>query len=257
MLPTGHKRGQRHPVIVWAYPDSPPSASDPFLQPNNYFSVIYPVQYLLAQGFAFLQAPFPTDAKRNREPMHAAVAAVLPWLDVLAGEQEVLPGEFGFFGHSFAGYVALALEALTNRFKAIVAWNTFPEIGFDVLHSWLGDIALNCAGTVIQGDRMYYEDPRAPYAPSPVPPWKNSGKYIRNDPLFNLGRASTPLLLIEGEFDSDPREMEEVYSILRGRGVPVELAYYWGEDHVLANPANIRDSWLRTEAFFDKHISRC
>jgi dipeptidyl aminopeptidase/acylaminoacyl peptidase len=101
---------------------------------------------------------------------------------------------------------------------------------------------------------MYYEDSKDPYIPQPNPPWNNPAKYFRNEPLFNLGRASTPLLLIEGEYDSDPREMEEVYSILYGHGVPVELAYYWGESHVFASPGNIHDVWLRTERFFTKYL---
>lgn len=259
VLPIGHKNGQSYPVIVWAYPDSTPSLNEDFIKLNDWNSVFRPIQYLLTRGFAFFHAPFPigeASGKSNRAPMHAATNAVIPWLDVLDRQPEVIPGECGFFGHSNAGYVALALEALTRRFKAIVAWDTFPEIGFDTLHSELTDVALHCAGNVIQSERMYYEDPMQPYAPQPAPPWRNSAAFIRNDPLFNLNRAATPLLLLEGEFDSDPREMEEVYAILRGRGVPVELAYYWGEEHVFSSPGNIHDSWLRTEAFFNRYLAR-
>jgi dipeptidyl aminopeptidase/acylaminoacyl peptidase len=259
ILPVDHRKGQRHPVIVWAYPDSSPSLGDYFTQLNNYNSVIRPIQYLLTQGFAFLEVPFPigeSSGKSNKEPLFAAVKAVLPWLDVLDREPEILPGEYGFFGHSNAGYVALALEALTHRFKAIVAWGTFPEIGFDVLHSSTYDIAWDCAGSVIQAERMIYEDPRQPYDPQPAPPWIDSARYIRNDPVFNLNKASTPLLLVEGEFDEDHQEVEEVYSILYGRGVPVELAYYWGEGHVLSSPGNILDSWLRTKAFLNRYLRR-
>lgn len=32
--------------------------------------------------------------------------------------------------------------------------------------------------------------------------------------------------LMVGEFDAAPRPMEEVYSVLHGKGVAVELAYY-------------------------------
>ena len=257
MLPVSHKPGQRHPVVVWAYPDSVPSLDDSFSRLNNYISLVYPIQYLLTRGFAFFQAPFPigeSSKKSNIQPMKAAADAVLPWLDVLDREAEVLPGEYGFFGHSNAGYVALALEVLTRRLKAIVAWDTFPDLGLATLHSWAGNVALDCGGNVTQLNRMYYEDPNQPYVPQPSPPWMNPGKYIQNAPLFNLNRASTPLLLVEGEFDSDPREMEEVYSTLYGRGVPVELAYYWGEGHVFASPGNIHDSWVRTERFFKKWL---
>jgi dipeptidyl aminopeptidase/acylaminoacyl peptidase len=251
-LPIGHRARDTHPVIVWAYPNSTPALDDSFSRGNDFASVIYPVQYLLTQGFAFFQAPFPIGGKRSLQPMQAAVDAVVPWLDVLDRQAEIVPGACGFFGHSNAGYVALALEALTRRFKAIVAWDTFPLIGYDTLHSWADDVALDCAGNLIQSDRMFYEDLKDPYAPQPSPPWKRPKDYIRSEPLFNLNQASTPLLLVEGEFDTDPREMEEVYSILYGRGVPVELAYYWGEDHVFASPGNIHDTWVRTGNFFRK-----
>ena len=253
-LPIGHRPGNRHPVIVWAYPNSKPSLNDSFARANSYSNVIYPVQYLLTKGFAFFQAPFPIERKQSEWPMQAAADAVLPWVDVLAGTGEIIPEACGFFGHSNAGYVALALEALTNCFKAIVAWGTFPEIGFDTLHSWVSDVALNCGANVVQADRMFYEDPKQPYAAQPAPPWRGAVQYIRNDPVFNLNHATTPLLLIEGEFDTDPRETEEVYSILYGRGIPVELAYYWGEGHVFSSPDNIHDSWSRTEKFFRRYL---
>lgn len=253
-LPIGHRPGERHPVVVYAYPNSVPSLNDSLTRPNGYISIIYPAQYLLTKGFAFFHAPFPVGGKSSLEPLRAAVEAVLPWLDVLGRQPEILPGEYGFWGHSNAGYVALALEALTQRFKVIVAWDTFPQLGFNVLHSYAADVALDCAGGLIQSWRLFYEDPRQPYTPQPVPPWKDPAEYIRNEPLFNLNRASTPLLLLEGELDAAPREMEEVYSILYGRGVPVELAYYWGEGHVFASPGNIHDSWLRTEGFFKKYL---
>ena len=254
-LPVGHRCGARHPVIIWAYPNWKPSLNDSLTLGNSFTSVIYPVQYLLTKGFAFFHAPFPIQGNLSDYPMKAAVNAVRPWLDVLDRQPEMLPGEYGFFGHSDAGYVGLALEALTQRFKAIVAWDTFPEIGFDNLHSSANDVALNCAANLIQSSRKYYEDPTQPYTPRPSPPWKNPGRYIRNEPLFNLSGASTPLLLVEGEFDVDPREMEEVFSILYGQGIPVELAYYWGEGHVFRSPGNIHDSWLRTEKFFKRYLT--
>lgn len=254
LLPTDHRSGDRHPVIVWAYPNSKPALDDLLTQPNSYVSEVYPIQYLLSRGFAFFQAPFPISGKRSHHPMRAAVEAVLPWLDELSAQPEIIPEEYGVFGHSNAGYVALALEAFTNRFKAIVAWDTFPQLGYNTLHASREDEALDCAANLVQGFRMFYEPHGQPYAPRPVPPWKDPRRYIRNDPLFDLDGASTPLLLIEGEFDVAPAEMEEVYSTLYGKGVPVELAYYWDEGHVFGSPGNIRDSWRRTERFFRRYL---
>lgn len=256
-LPIGHKAGDRHPTIIWAYPGASPRPHEAFTRANSYDNVVLPVQYLLTKGFAFFHAPFLINERSGSlNPMRAAADAVLPWLDVLDRQAGVIPGEYGFLGHSNSGYVALALEALTDRFKAIAAWATFPEIGYSDLHSNALDVALNCGGSVIQANRWLYEDQNQPYNPQPLPPWRNAAVYIHNDPLFNLRNASTPLLLIEGEFDSDPQGMETVYSILYGSGVPVELAYYWGEGHIFASPGNVHDSWLRTWQFFRKYLRR-
>jgi dipeptidyl aminopeptidase/acylaminoacyl peptidase len=48
--------------------------------------------------------------------------------------------------------------------------------------------------------------------------------------------------------------MESVFSILEGRGIPVELAYYWGEGHLISSPGNLRDMWQRTERFYRKYL---
>lgn len=64
-----------------------------------------------------------------------------------------------------------------------------------------------------------------------------------------LARIASDTGRVEVLYEGDIRD-----SILYGRGVPVELAYYWGEGHVLGSPGNIHDSWLRTEGFFAKYL---
>jgi dipeptidyl aminopeptidase/acylaminoacyl peptidase len=120
-LPVGHKPGMRHPVIVYAYPNFQPSLHSSVSQANNDLSTIYPIQYLLSKGFAFCHVPFPISGRNSMKPMYAAAEAVTPWLDVLDRHGAISSGEYGFWGHSNAGFVALALEALTDRFKAEVA----------------------------------------------------------------------------------------------------------------------------------------
>ncbi len=251
-LPPRRKSTDCHPVIIWAYPDSTPSPKGWTCRLNSQFSVWFPLQYLLTRGFAVFYAPLPT---RNRplEPMERVVSALVPWLDTLAEQPEVMPNQFAFFGHSNGGYVSLALEALSRRFKAIVAYATFPDLAGSILSTGMDKVALDCAGRVLQADRFYYEDPEQPYAIG-TPFWEDEAKWERNSPLFSVKNGNTPLLLIEGEFDAAPRQMEAVYSILYGRGIPVELAYYWGEGHVLASPGNIKDMWERTEKFLKTHL---
>jgi hypothetical protein len=252
-LPVGRSAGDRHPVILWAYPDQEASINDWLTRANSMLAVWRPIQYLLTCGFAVFHAPLPTTMKSVVEPMDLATQSVLPWLDILDEQSDIFPGEYGFFGHSNAGYVALALEARTTRFKAIVAYATFPDLGVGALSGAPDKMATDCGGQTIQADRFYYEDSTQPYGLG-APFWRDPEKFIRNSPLYQMQAAKTPLLLLQGEFDYGPRVMESVFSILYGQGVPVELAYYWGEGHLLSSPGNIRDMWRRTERFYRKYL---
>jgi dipeptidyl aminopeptidase/acylaminoacyl peptidase len=252
-LPIERSSTGRHPVILWAYPDQEPSLNDSLTRLNSPMAALLPFQYLLTRGFAVFHAPLSTERKRLIEPIDMVTDAVLPWLDVLGQQAEIIAGEYGFFGHSNAGYVALALEAMTTRFKAIVASSTFPDLAAVSLSSAMDKMVLDCAGQVIQADRFYYEDANQPYT-FDGPFWRVQQKFIRNSPLYRMNSAATPMLLIEGEFDFSPRQMESVFSILYGLGIPVELAHYWGEGHVISSPGNIKDLWERTDIFFRKYM---
>jgi len=252
-LPIERSSTGRHPVIVWAYPDQEPSMSDSLTRLNSPMAAWLPFQYLLTRGFAVFHAPLSTEMKHLIEPIDMVTDAVLPWLDVLEQQAEIIAGEYGFFGHSNAGYVALALEAMTTRFKAIVASSTFPDLAAASLSSAMDKMVLDCAGQVIQADRFYYEDTNQPYSFG-GPFWRAQQKFIRNSPLYRMNSAATPMLLIEGEFDFSPRQMESVFSILYGLGIPVEMAHYWGEGHVISSPGNIKDMWERTDTFFRKYM---
>ncbi len=254
-LPVGLPQIDRHPVIIWAYPDQQPSINGSMTQINHPYAVIFPIQYLLTRGFAVFHAPLSTRLEHLGGPLKLVTDAVIPWLDILADQPDIIPGEFGFYGHSNAGYVALALEVVTTRFKCVVASSTFPDLSVSPLSSSMDEAALDCAGQVIEADRRYYEDETQPYSFG-APFWRQVQNYIVNSPLYRMGSAKTPLLLLEGEFDHSPREMEAVYTILSGHGVPVELAYYWGEGHVINSPGNLRDVWQRTESFFGKYMLR-
>ena len=252
-LPVGRSPSDRHPVILWAYPDFVPTLNDSLTKVNDWYATWLPFQYLLTRGFAVFHAPLETRGESFNEPLDAVAAALLPWLDILNEQPEILSGEFGFYGHSDAGYVALALEATTSQFKAIVASSTFPDLGPGALSSSLNDILAECTGQLIQANRFYYENSRQRYGLG-TPFWRNEERFRRNSPLLRMGDAVTPILLIEGEFDYQPRQMESLFSILYGRGVSTELAYYWGEGHVLGSPGNLKDMWSRTERFFRTHL---
>lgn len=253
--PTNKPVGEKSPVILWAYPNSVPSLDGWMTRINYSTAAIYPFQHLLAQGFAVFQAPLPMAGRSDdTDPLDYVAHSIVPWLDVLDRQPEIRPGQYGFWGHSDAGYAALSLLATTDRFKAIAAASTFPDLAATLYSANMSIQALDCAAHVIQANRFYYEaEENQPYRVGGSL-WRNPGGFVRNSALFRLEQAVTPTLLMVGEYDAAPRAMEEVYSVLHGKGVPVELAYYWGEGHVITSPGNLHDLWTRTERFFRRHL---
>jgi len=221
---------------------------------NDGAAVSYPFQHLLAQGFAVFQAPLPMlDRPDDADPLDYVSDLIVPWLDVLDQQPEVQAGQYGFWGHSDAGYAALALLATTDRFKAIAAASTFPDLAATVYSARLPFETADCAAHLIQTNRWYYEAENQRYRVGGSL-WRNADGFVRNSAAFRMERAVTPTLLMVGEFDAAPRSMEEVYSVLHGKGVPVELAYYWGEGHVISSPGNLHDLWTRSERFFRRYL---
>ncbi|MCD9033791.1 prolyl oligopeptidase family serine peptidase [Luteimonas sp. Y-2-2-4F] len=254
MTPTGGSSGAASPVVLWAYPDSTPSLDSWLTRINDDAAVVYPFQHLLAQGFAVFLAPLPMKERpEDADPLDYVSGLILPWLDVLDRQPEVLPGQYGFWGHSDAGFAALALLATTDRFKAIAAASTFPDLAQTTYSARLPYQTLDCAAHLIQTDRFYYEAADQRYRVGGNL-WTRSERWVANSALFRLERAVTPTLLMVGEYDAAPRPMEQVYSVLHGKGVPVELAYYWGEGHVISSPGNLHDLWTRSERFFRRHL---
>jgi dipeptidyl aminopeptidase/acylaminoacyl peptidase len=47
---------------------------------------------------------------------------------------------------------------------------------------------------------------------------------------------------------------EEFFSALYRQNRRAEFVRYWGEDHVLNSPANIRDMWQRIYAWLDRYL---
>jgi dipeptidyl aminopeptidase/acylaminoacyl peptidase len=254
MTPTDKPAGTKSPVIVWAYPNSVPTLEGSLTRVNDYSAVYYPFQYLLARGFAVFLAPLPmTERPDEADPLDYVANSIVPWLDVLDQQPEIEPGQYGFWGHSDAGYAALALEATTDRFKAIAAASTFPDLAEAIYSARLPFQSMDCAAYLIQTNRWYYEaeDQRYQVGGSL---WQHPERFVRNSALFRMEHAVTPMLLMVGEFDADPRAMEEVYSVLHGKGVPVEMAYYWGEEHMIMSRGNLHDLWIRSERFFNRYL---
>ena len=138
--------------------------------------------------------------------------------DLMAGVDEVLKtepvdaGKMGLMGYSYGGEMAGFAEGRTDRFKGIVSGapvtDQFSEYGTE-RGSWY--------------DRWFYGGV----------PWEHPESAARQSPLAGMRNAKTPMLILQGESDvTDPLgQSQEMYRLLRQKGVPVDLVTYPREDH--------------------------
>jgi dipeptidyl aminopeptidase/acylaminoacyl peptidase len=243
--------GRKPPLIVIPYAgevygDAPPAGWGPG-DGRLYTSV----PTLVGHGYAVLLPSMPTLAASD----HAAfpfAGQVLAAVDAAIATGIVDSGRLGLWGHSFGGFTAATIATQTHRFRAIVASSgvydlaTFrglfkPAMRVDPSH-----------GQSITAIAGWTETGQPALASSP---WTNAARYIANSPVYHADRIATPILLIGGDQDVTPIEQAELlFSALHRQGKDAELLTYWGGDHVLVSPADVRDLYGRIFAWFDGHF---
>jgi dipeptidyl aminopeptidase/acylaminoacyl peptidase len=250
ILPFRYKKGERYPMVVWVH-----GGLTFGVEPPNYLNVLnsdHPLnlQLLAAHGYVVLMPSMPQKSVSETEPYLDLMKGVLPAVDKVIELGIADPLRLAVMGHSYGGYSTYGLITQTNRFRAAVAL-----AGFSNLVSLYGTFDPR-----LRYQRTVHEDPfRMWYGEADIgmrsPPWKNLEKYIRNSPITYVERVQTPLLIIHGDFDPiSIQQGEEFFSALYRQNKRAEFVRYWGEDHVLSSPANIRDMWYRIYAWLDAFL---
>jgi dipeptidyl aminopeptidase/acylaminoacyl peptidase len=245
-LPVGYQPQRRYPVILSIYPGQLGRREQtvfhyPELAAAAGFVVIYP-QMGFVTGRIYGMA--------TRDMYFEMANGTLPAIDKAVALGIADPERLFVEGHSAGGFATLALLQQSARFKAAIAaagiydwasdWGTFAAKGrYD---EDIPQLQIGFAGENIQ------------QRPGTATPWSDLGLYLRNSPLTYVERVRTPVLLIHGDQDSSVpmQQSEQMFSALVRLQKRASFARYWGEDHVLENPANIRDLWQRRLAWFDE-----
>lgn len=235
-LPATWRPGQKPPLIVVPYPGSAPQTypSRFGLGSNN----LMPNPPLLAaQGYAVLIPALPHDRSLG-EPAQGLARDILSVVDTVVAQGLADPDRLALWGHSFGGYAALATATQTGRFKAIVA------------HAGPSDFIANWASL----DPHFLTSPEDGN-PSPNfigfnetgqaalngPPWVENERYLRNSPLLQADKITTPMMLIYGEQDFVTLPQgQAMFAALYRQDKDATLITLFGERHFAASPANVR-----------------
>jgi predicted esterase len=223
---------------------------------DQYNSFLYPnyvghninVPYFVSNGYLVLLTDLDLDPL---DRPNSALGSVRPILQLLYKASWLDQKHIGIQGHSHGGYVTNCLITESDLFKAACEF-----AGTSNLISAYGQLGF--------GDRyftrhsLYESSGQAGAFGLNCSPWTNPEIYIKNSPIFKIGKISTPLLMIHGSGDASvPFEQGvELFTGLRRAGKPVWLLQYLKEDgHVLAMQIEAKkDLTIKMKSFFDYYL---
>ncbi|MBI1872665.1 MAG: S9 family peptidase [Acidobacteria bacterium] len=237
-LPPGYQKGQRLPVVMWAYPreftDSD-TAGQITGSPYRFTIVSGPSHLLLlTQGYAIFDNPTmpiigPGETANDtyvEQLVAGAEAAVNKVVDMGVGDRD----RIGVGGHSYGAFMTANLLAHSDLFRAGIARSG----------------AYNRTLTPFQ-----FQSERRTF-------WEVPQVYARMSPFFYANKINEPILLTHGEADDNsgtfPIQSERLYMALKGHGATVRYVTLPHEAHGYAG----RESVLHTVAemlnWMDKYV---
>jgi len=249
-LPPGRQGQGDLPVIVVPYPGAlypaPPADAGP-----GELKFDANIQLMAAAGFAVIVPSLPLAP--DREPMPGLADAMLKAVDQARAEHPQLSAtRLAVWGQSYGGYGALAAGIQSPRFRALVASAAVTNL--IARHAALPPSALATPEVFLQiPGRLAWAE--AGQGRMGAPPWQDPDRYVRNSPALQIDRMTAPVLLIQGDLDTDAGEAQALFASLYRLGKDAQLLLYRGEQHVIISPGNVRDLYARALAFLREALA--
>lgn len=237
-LPPGYKKGERLPVIMWAYPrefGDPDSASQ-ITGSQNRFTIVsgYSHLFLLLSGYAIFDNPTmpiigPGETANDHyveQLVASAEAAIDKVVEMGVGDRD----RIGVGGHSYGAFMTANLLAHSRLFRA-----GFAESG-----------AYNRSLTPFgfQSERRTF--------------WEVPDLYARMSPFWYANMVKDPILLMHGEADDNsgtfPIQSERFYMALKGQGATVRYVTLPFEAHGYAARETLLHILAERINWFDKYV---
>ncbi|GAA0556407.1 prolyl oligopeptidase family serine peptidase [Chitinophaga japonensis] len=150
--------------------------------------------------------------------------------------------KIGLSGHSFGGYQTNYVIAHSNLFAAACS-----DVGVIDLISLYGHLRM---GTTCQ---EFCEMAQLRIGASL---WEKNDLYIKNSPIFQAGKVTTPVLLVSNKQDKNVPFTQGVkfFTALRRLGKRAWMLQYDNEGHNIFQRKNQKDISMRIMQFFDYYL---
>lgn len=236
--PPGYKKGDRVPVILWAYPrefGDADSAGQVQGSPNRFLMVSgYSHLFLLLSGYAVLDNPtmpiIGPGETANDHYVEQLVASAEAAIDKVVEMGVADRDHIGVGGHSYGAFMTANLLAHSRLFRA-----GFAESG-----------AYNRSLTPFgfQSERRTF--------------WEVPDLYAKMSPFWYAHQVKDPILLMHGEADDNsgtfPVQSERFYMALKGHGATVRYVTLPFEAHGYAARETLLHVLAERINWFDKYV---
>ena len=237
-LPPGYKKGDKVPMLMWAYPREfvdAAAASQVVGSPNRFTTVGGSSHLLLlAHGYAIFDGPTmpivgPGETANDtyvEQLVSSAEAAVNKALELGITDRH----RIGVGGHSYGAFMTANLLAHSDLFAAGIARSgaynrTLTPFGFQA------------------ETRTYWEVPQI---------------YLKMSPFNYAHKINEPILLIHGEADNNsgtfPIQSERLYMALKGHGATVRYVTLPHESHGYSAKESNMHVVAETINWLDKYV---
>ena len=236
VFPPNYRQGRRYPSVLhihggpWAQWDWRFDAESQLLAAQGYVVVMPNFRGSWGYGQAFSDALVgkwgDIDYSDSMDAMDFAIDE--GWVD---GDRMAV------YGWSWGGFLTNHVITKTNRFKAAISGASETLVVANFGHD--------------EWQRLWAEDPGLPWLEG------NRELWDKVSPFYRLDRVTTPTLIVGGEDDWNMPILnsEQLYLVLRRRGIPTELVVYPGQGHSLAVPSYERDLYERYIDWLGRYLA--
>jgi dipeptidyl aminopeptidase/acylaminoacyl peptidase len=237
-LPPDYKKGERRPLVVWAYPREFTDAkvAGQVRGSSNRFTFFRGTSQLffLTQGYIVLdgaQMPIVGDPETMNDTLvEQLVGSAKAAIDKVDAMGYIDPKRVGVGGHSYGAFMTANLLAHCDLFATGVARSgaynrTLTPFGF-------------------QNERRTL--------------WEAPEIYFKVSPFMHAHKINEPILLIHGEIDNNsgtfPIQSRRLFHALKGHGATVRLVFLPHESHGYRAKESILHVLAEQIEWFDKYV---